>query len=233
MARLKRDRQIKLKEKGRNVIITESEARAIQAQNDRIERKQTDSVKVTPKQKRQNHAMTSHSCTPDTRLDNLAEHIDANAHALSRCLHFPEKQVAKILQYWAKRVPIDERLDLVQTLSEKLLKEAPPTIKLAFVTMKRDTIDYMRNYYCFEKSKLSLDTPTGEDHNTTLGDIIPDTFEFSVVSDLKLDTARLLREMGGDVRGIVGRKLAGVRLTNEEKQKLEDFGRTHLDFVYA
>ena len=185
---------------------------------------------ITPRQQRQNRAM-SRSFKDDTRLDEINTHIDDCASALSRKLHFPRKQLARILCYWAKRVPIDEREDLIQELTLKVLAEAPESLKLAFVIMKRDTIDYMRKFYTFEKSRLSLDTPTSED--STLGDIIPDTFEFTEVVNLKADTARLLAEMGATIRGIVGRKLAGVRLTNEEKRQLEDFGRKHLDFVYA
>ena len=213
------------------MIVTMTEAMAITIENSRRERINAQGTIVTDKMKRQHHALQGHAFKDDTRLSDLAGMIDTNARALSQRLHFPEKQIAKILQYWAKRAPIDEREDLVQTLTIKLLDESPESIKLAFCIMKRDTIDFMRKFYTYDKSKLSIDTPTSE--NTTIGDMIPDSFEFSTVVDLKLDTAKLLHDMGSEVSAIVGRKLSGVKLTNGEKAKLEAFAKKHLDFVCA
>jgi hypothetical protein len=199
-------------------------------------------IPVTAKQRRQHLVISSHGSPPDTSLSNLNAQIDDCAAALSRRLHFPEKQIARILCYWSKRVPLDEREDLIQGLTLKALQESPPSLRLAFCVLKRDTQDYLRRYYTHARSNLSLSAPTIEskrralangDETYTLGELIPDTFEFDAVVQLKLDTARLLAEMDSETQQIVGRKLCGVRLTRVEKAKLEQWATEHRELVYA
>lgn len=215
------------------MIITEHEAKAIEVQNERLAVIKQAKLKVTPKQKRQHKIMTKVGhFKPDDRLDNLTSMIDSIAGALANALMLPGKDVAKIITYWCRRAPLDEREDLVQELAEKLLKENPPTLKLAFITLKRDTIDYLRRYYTMSRSNLSLDTPTG-DGDCTLGDMVADTIEFEEMVNLKRDTIALLDLMDSKTRRAIGRKLAGERLTNLEKQMIREFAVQNREFVYA
>ena len=178
----------------------------------------------------------------DTTYSDLNAQIDDCAAALSRRLHLPEQQLAKILCYWSKRVPVDEKADLVQDLTLKALQESPPSLRLAFCVLKRDTQDYLRHYITYSRSNLSLSSPTIEskrramlrgDETYTLADMIPDTLEFEAIVELKHDTAKLLAEMDSEAQQIVGRKLSGVRLTKVEKAKLQDWAEQHRELVYA
>ena len=173
---------------------------------------------------------------------NINQQIDDCAAALSLRLHLAQKQLAKILCYWSKRVPIDERTDLVQELTLKALQESPSSLRLAFCVLKRDTQDYLRRYYTYTRSSLSLNSPTivnqrrslaEGDKPYTLADVIPDTFQFEAVMEMKADTAKLLAEMDSKTQQIVGRKLTGVRLTKIEKAKLQDWAVKHREMVYV
>ena len=159
--------------------------------------------------------------------------IDETALVVAKILKLPVKQLAKVIQYWVTRVPINERADLIQHLVMKLLQDKPANIKLAFITVKRDTFDYMEKFWTWEKSKLSLDTKIERDDGDmwTSGAAIVDLIQFEEILNLGADLRALLQSMDKRVRIAIADKLAGRKLTNGQKQLLEQFGKTHLDFL--
>lgn len=161
----------------------------------------------------------------------LRQQINETAQALTGVLEFKLDDLERVLRYWTRRIPDQDREDLLQGLAIKLLDAMPNTVGLAFSLAKGYTMDWLRKWYI--RQHFSLDLVIDAESKTPLGDVIADEVQYEAITIGKIDAARLWQQIPEYERGIVAKKLQGKRLSKAEHWDLNRFAKKHLDLVYA
>ena len=161
----------------------------------------------------------------------LKNQIRETAEALAGILEFDLSDLERIIRYWTRRIPDQEREDLLQGLAIKLLEARPDTLGLTFSLAKGYTMDWLRKWYV--RQHVSLDLVIDAESKTTLGDVIADEVQYEAITIGKIDAARLWQQIPKYERAIVVKKLQGKRLSKAEDWDLNHFAKKHLDLVYA
>jgi len=150
--------------------------------------------------------------------------IQETTKILSSILAIPEKNLGKILNYHARKVPVQDREDIVQDLAEKLLATKPANAKLTFVICKNRVNDWWRHYKASKGyESFSLYDTLENTENITLEETLSAEYQYAKRLDSDIDAENLLAKLPANIQNIISKRLLGVGSTATERQTLHRF----------
>lgn len=138
------------------------------------------------------------------------------------------KLALKSAYIFSRKVPKEEREDMLQELVIGILESKTEDEKLAYAIARRDWQNWWQKYMTrqhFFGGSLNA-TVTDEDGNEVqLAELIVGEAEFENRMDGKLDAERIFSKLPKLIKPIINKRLAGYPLTAAERQSLSRFTR--------
>jgi len=133
------------------------------------------------------------------------------------------KIALEVAYIFSRKCPQQERGDVFQELSLKLIEHGALTMGLAYAVARCDWADWWRRYSI--RQHLSLDmSALDEDGNTVqFSDLLVGEVEFEAKVIAEMDARALYNSLPPDIRGIVSKRLIGKPTTNTERSKLKRY----------
>jgi len=176
--------------------------------------------------------------SPPIGVKGLTAQIQETADCLSPVLGIPKKHILialKVaLRHISSQAHLEDRFDIIQALSIKLLDTRPPSGGFATVVCRNYVRDWNRAY--MYRQHLSLDEVMGEKppdeeagvrHSREYLQIVGGKVEFEAKLVERLDGAKgarkLWESLNPRLRQIVLKRLRGVRLNPAERKALQRY----------
>ena len=151
-------------------------------------------------------------CQTEPDADKYADALETTLAEVKR-LPAQTKLSMRIAEFFAHRVPYEEREDCFQTFTSTLLDVGVTEEKLAYTIIRHDWLNWWRAYKTKQHLDLDSSIEDSEGNATTLGDLLVGEVEYehrigvaiedndAVVVAMETDTAH--------IRPLVAKRLAG------------------------
>lgn len=161
----------------------------------------------------------------------LNQQVDANVKALAGTLQLREKEVAKIFSWNLNHVPYEEREDMLQSLSLKVLETTPNNSRTLMTICYNYVADWWRKYSA-NKHNVSLEdtimTPAGEERQwrkTIVNTISSEIAHDAVIGHSAAVT--LWEQLPENIQEVVAKRLKGEALNDVERKRLNRYIHEH------
>lgn len=200
------------------------------------ESKGKNTIPVFPNRKRLDSGQTRAKVKPDKRyterlIPTLSEQVRQTALALSKRLGIKALDLQKSLGYWLKRVPSEEREDVLQLISIKLLENQPKNNALAFACIRGDVKNWWQAYKIRQHQSLESLAKVGvrdesreQCYQRLQSDTITGCCEYETI-DSNLNASRIWNSLPDDIKPIISKRLQGKRLNGAERVRLHRFDK--------
>ncbi len=152
--------------------------------------------------------------------------------AIIKALPAEAKIALRCAYVFSRKAPREEREDLMQELTLRLLQARVADERMAYCVARCDWKDWWRAYKV--RAHLSLDMDVSEsgrlavdgnnvatDENVnTLADTLIDSIRYETLVDGKLDCQRIWKRLPDNIRAIVSKRLRGKPMTGNERVTL-------------
>ena len=135
-----------------------------------------------------------------------------------------DKYALKSAYVFSRKVPKDEREDVMQELFLNLYKSKAQDEKLCYAIARCDWKDWWKKYKI--RSHYSLDESVSQDETgnpETLGDLLVNEIRFEYLVDGKLDAEYMYNRLPAHIKPIVTKRLQSKPLTSNERVALHRF----------
>lgn len=144
--------------------------------------------------------------------------------ALSRSLGIESKALAKVLGYWTRHLPFEDREDGIQEMTLQLLEDRPSTPGLAFVVCRA----WVRDWYRARKTDTeSLEEWREREGERGLSEATVAVVEWEAQADGRIEAQRLWGLLPERIKGIVAKRLSGRALAGAERVALHAWTGKH------
>ena len=122
----------------------------------------------------------------------------------------------RIAEFFAHRVPFEEREDCFQTFTATLIDSKVTEEKLAYTIIRHDWLNWWRAYKTKQHLDLDSSIEDSEGNATTLGDLLVGEVEYEHRVGVAIednDAARYLwNQLPANIKPLVAKRLAGKNL---------------------
>ena len=163
----------------------------------------------------------------DVALDNSIFHRIADyALAISKRIGVNAESTAKIIGFWTRHTPYQERGDVLQGMAESLLIQSPTTEGLTFAVCRSYVCKWWERFHVRQHIGLESPIDGDGDDTLTLADTLISECQYERIEDL--DEARsIIRQIPPDIMRAVNVQLTHghTALTRHERVMLREFAR--------
>lgn len=165
-------------------------------------------------------SMASHSGAQEEEYGLMVE------ETLKAIMSLPQadKYALKSAYVFSRKVPKNEREDVMQELFLNLYKSKAQDEKLCYAIARCDWKDWWKKYKI--RAHYSLDESIGLDESgnpETIADILVNEIRFEYLVDGKLDAEYLWSKLPASIKPIIGKRLQSKALTSNERVVLHRF----------
>jgi hypothetical protein len=169
----------------------------------------------------------------DVALDNSIYHrIGDYAGAIVSRIGLSADSTAKIIGFWVRHTPYQERGDVLQGMAESLLIQSPATEGLTFAVCRSYVTHWWRRFHV--RQHIGLESPIAGDGDDTLtlADTLISECQYERIEDL--DEARsIIQQLPPQIMRAVNVQLTHghTALTKHERVMLRAFARRNAEAI--
>ena len=134
-----------------------------------------------------------------------------------------QREALQCAYIFSSKCPRQERDDLFQDLTLRLLEAKVDNIRLAYSIARCDWIDWWRSFKIkAHYGQLSLDDKIDDD-SLPLSEVLIGELDFECRMAAKMDAERLYNKLPSHIQGIVNKRLIGGSITGGDRIMLDKF----------
>lgn len=152
--------------------------------------------------------------------------------------HLPNlaRQALNMAYVFSRKVPRDEREDMLQELALAILECGKVSERLAYTIAKRDWQDWWKSYKLhsqFLSGSLNKRMMSKDGNSAELGELLVGEVDFERRVDGLVDGEALYQKLPSWIQKLVSKRLTGRGLTGGERRMLDKFASQHGELLLA